>query len=443
MDRFSVNIYMSNLRRLAVAALAGVLWLCGGIAHAALTIEITQGVEGAVPIAIVPFGWTGGGLPPENISAIIASDLNRSGHFESLPDRDLVAHPTEASQVQFQNWRMVNVDYVVIGKLLPTTPGSYDVQFQLFDVFRGKQVAGYSVPGPQADLRRIAHHISDIIYKEITGERGAFNTQVAYITTSGTGAAKRYTLLVADSDGYNPQTILTSAQPLMSPSWSPDARQVAYVSFEKKTAEIYLQTIATGQRTRVASFKGINGAPAWSPDGRRLALTLSRDGNPEIYVMDVASGALTRLTNNNAIDTEPAWMPDGRTLVFTSDRGGSPQLYSMSASGGAAQRLTYEGKYNAGADVSPDGSKIALVNGDGGRYRIAVLDVQTRRMRVLTDGSQDESPSFAPNGSMIIYATDVGNREVLAAVSVDGRFKQRLSLQAGSVREPVWSPFSD
>jgi len=426
------------------AVLFGLLWLCSGVTHAALTIEITKGVEGAVPIAIVPFGWSAGpGLPPENISAIIAGDLNRSGHFASLPDRDLVSHPTQAAQVQFRNWRMVNVDYLVIGRIQPAAADRYDVQFQLFDVFRGKQVVGYSIPGPKADLRRIAHHISDIIYKEITGERGAFNTRIAYITANGTGKHKTYTLQVADSDGYNPQTILTSHQPLMSPAWSPDARQLAYVSFENKRASIYLQTIATGQRNKIAAFRGINGAPAWSPDGRRLALTLSRDGNPEIYLMDIASGALTRLTSNAAIDTEPAWMPDGKSLVFTSDRGGTPQLYRMPASGGPAQRLTYDGNYNAGADVSPDGSKIALVHGAGGNYRIAVLDVATQRLRVLTDGNEDESPSFAPNGSMIIYATDVGNREVLAAVSVDGRFQQRLSLQVGSVREPVWSPFPE
>ena len=419
------------------------LLLITGPAHSALTIEITQGVEGAVPIAVVPFGWSAAGPAPENISAIIGADLDRSGRFESLPDRDLVAHPTEATQVQYQNWRMVNVDYLVIGKITPTGGGNYEVQFQLFDVFRGKQLIGYSFPTAQGDLRRVAHHISDLIYKAITGERGAFNTQVAYVTTSGSGKNKTYTLLVADSDGYNPQTILSSQQPLMSPSWSPDARRVAYVTFENKTAEIYTQEIGTGARRKLASFKGINGAPSWSPDGRRLALTLSRDGNPEIYVMEVNGGNLRRLTSNAAIDTEPTWMPDGNSIVFTSDRGGSAQLYRMPASGGAAQRLTFEGKYNAGADVSPDGSKIALVHGEGGRYRIAVYDLQTRRMRILTDGSLDESPSFAPNGSMIIYATSAGNREVLAAVSVDGRFKQRLTLQAGNVREPVWSPFAE
>ena len=444
--RFALNftgwlsLYMSRIYQ----TLLSFMLLASSATQAALTIEITQGVEGAVPIAVVPFGWDDkANAAPENISAIISADLNRSGRFESLPDRDLVAFPTEATQVQFHNWRMVNVDHLVIGKISPLGGDQFDVQFQLFDVFRGKQSTGFSFKTSRADLRRVAHHISDLIYKEITGERGAFNTQIAYVTTSGSAKNRTYTLLVADSDGYNPQTILTSSQPLMSPSWSQDAQRVAYVSFEDKKAAIYLQEIATGSRRKLASFKGINGAPAWSPDGRRLALTLSRDGNPEIYSMDVKSGALTRLTQNTAIDTEPVWTPDGRNVVFTSDRGGSAQLYQIAATGGAAKRLTFEGKYNAGADISPDGRKIAMVHGDRGRYRIAVLDRDSGRVQVLTDGSLDESPSFSPNGSMIIYATGEGNREVLAAVSVDGRFKQRFSLQAGNVREPSWSPFGE
>jgi len=418
------------------------LLLASGSARAALTIEITQGLEGALPIAVVPFGWSGAAAAaPENIAAIVTADLNRSGRFESLPDRDLIAHPTEGAQVQFQNWRMVKVDGLVIGTVTENADGNFTVQFELYDVLRGTQLIGTSFPTSRADLRRVAHHISDVIYEKLTGEKGAFNTQIAYVTTSGSAKNKSYTLLVADSDGYNPQTILTSDQPLMSPSWSPDGRQVAYVSFEKKSAEIYIQEVATGSRRKLASFKGINGAPAWSPDGRQLALTLSRDGNPEIYIMDVASGALRRLTSTAAIDTEPAWTPDGRSIIFTSDRGGSPQLYRVSVSGGKAERLTFEGKYNAGADISPDGRKIAMVHGNGGNYRIAVLDLDSGLLRVLTDGPLDESPSFSPNGSMIIYATRAGNREVLSAVSVDGRFRQRLSLQAGNVREPVWSPF--
>jgi TolB protein len=427
--------------RVIFRSLLFVFFLQSGLAQAALTIEITQGVEGAVPIAIVPFGWTGAGAAPENIAAIVSSDLSRSGRFEPLPDRDLVAHPTDAGMVKFQNWRMLNVDNLVIGQLSETSPGQYTVRFELFDVYRGKQILGYSFPTDTRDLRRVAHHISDLIYEKLTGEKGAFNTQIAYVTTSGSGKNKTYTLLVADSDGYNPQTILRSGQPLMSPAWSADARQIAYVTFENKAAEIYLQDVASGSRRKVASFPGVNGAPAWSPDGRRLALTLSQDGNPEIYIMEIGNGALKRLTSNPAIDTEPVWTPDGKALVFTSDRGGSPQLYRIAAWGGQPKRLTFEGKYNAGADISPDGSKIAMVHGNDGSYRIAVLDLKSGATRVLTDGRLDESPSFSPNGSMIIYATDAGNRGVMAAVSVDGRFRQRLSIQAGDVREPVWSPF--
>ena len=418
------------------------LLLFGSTAQAALTIEITQGVEGALPIAVVPFGWSGDtGTAPVNVAAIISADLSRSGRFEPLADSDLVAHPTDAKQVLFHNWRMVNVDNLVIGKITQTTPGQYPGQFQLIDILRGKQIAAYSFPAAHKDMRRVAHHIADLVYEELTGERGAFNTRVAYITTSGPVSNRRYTLVVADSDGYQPQTILTSKQPLMSPSWSPDAKQIAYVSFEKKTAEIYVQDVLTGSRRKLASFKGINGAPRWSPDGRRLALTLSRDGNPEIYTMDLKSKALNRLTTNSAIDTEPCWSPDGASIVFTSSRGGSPQLYRMSSAGGKATRLTFDGKYNADADFSPDGRKLAMVHRESGGYRIAVLDLESGALRVLTDGQQDESPSFSPNGSIIIYATGEGNREVLAAVSVDGRFRQRLSLQAGNVREPSWSPF--
>lgn len=408
-----------------------------------LTIEITQGMEGAIPIAVIPFGDgdAAGAAAPENIAAIVSSDLSRSGRFAPLPDRDLVSRPTDVSQVNYQTWRMLNVDDMVIGEVSPAGSGHYNVQFQLLDVFRGRQLIGYSFSASRADLRRVAHHISDLIYEQLTGEKGAFNTQIAYITTTGTGSKKSYTLQVADSDGYNPQTILRSSQPIMSPAWSEDGRQIAYVSFENKAAAIYVQDVGTGSRRKVASFPGINGAPSWSPDGQHLALTLSQDGNPEVYVMDLKSKALRRLTNSPAIDTEPVWAPDGRSIVFTSDRGGSPQLYRVSAWGGQPQRLTFDGKYNAGADFSPDGSKLAMVHGEGGAYRIAVLDLASGQLRVLTDGTLDESPSFSPNGSMIIYATEAGNRDVLAAVSADGRFRQRLSLQAGNVREPVWSPY--
>jgi TolB protein len=325
---------------------------------------------------VIPFGGPAVAAP-ENIAAIISSDLSRSGRFAPLPDRDLVSRPTDIAQVQYQTWRMLNVDNMVIGKVNAAGPQQYNVQFQLLDVFRGKQLIGYNFAASRNELRRVAHHISDLIYEQLTGEKGAFNTQIAYITTTGTGTAKSYTLMVADSDGYNPQTILRSNQPLMSPAWSADGRQIAYVSFENKAAEIYLQELASGSRRKVASFKGINGAPSWSPDGQRLALTLSQDGNPEIYVMDLNTKALKRLTNSPAIDTEPVWAPDGKSIVFTSDRGGSPQLYRISAWGGQPERLTVDGKYNAGADYSPDGNKLAMVHGEDGAYRIAVLDLDS------------------------------------------------------------------
>jgi TolB protein len=409
------------------------------VARAALTIEITQGVEGAIPIAVVPF-HSGGAVLSENVAAIVAADLARSGRFAPLAEQNLIGRPYQVDQIRFQDWRTLGTQNLVIGTVEPAGAGQYRVQFRLFDVYRGRQIAGYSLPAPANRLRHVAHLISDIIYEALTGEPGAFATRIAYVISETVGGTKQYKLELADSDGYNPQTLLTSSQPLMSPAWSPDGRRLAYVSFEKRRASIIVHDIATRQRDVLASFEGINGAPSWSPDGRYMAVTLSRDGNPEIYRLRVSDKSLKRLTSGPAIDTEPVWAPDGRSLVFTSDRGGSPQLYRMPADGGSAQRLTFEGNYNASADFAPDGKSVALVHGTGGQYRIAVLDLERGLLRVLSDGRLDESPSFAPNGSMIIYATESGRRGVLAAVSSDGRFRQRLTLSKGDVREPVWSP---
>ena len=406
---------------------------------ASLTIEITQGVEGAVPIAVVPFA-SGAQPPPQDVAQIIASDLARSGRFAPIAEQDMIARPTELSQVRFQDWRTLGVDSLVIGSVESLGGDEYRVEFRLLDVFRGRQLTGFSMPARSDNLRIVAHRISDIIYEQLTGEPGAFATRIAYVISKGSGKDKKYELQLADSDGFNPQTLLTSQQPLMSPAWSPDGSKLAYVSFEKRRAAVFVQDIGTGQRTELASFAGINGAPAWSPDGRELALTLSRDGNPEIYSLRVSDKKLTRLTKAAAIDTEPAWSPDGSSIVFTSDRGGSPQLYRMPAGGGRPQRLTFEGSYNASADFSPDGRSLALVHGEGGRFQIATLDLDNSLLHIVSDGRLDESPSYAPNGSMIIYATESGQRGVLAAVSSDGRFRQQLSLQEGNVREPVWSP---
>lgn len=428
---------MTHFLRALLIGLALNLWSVA--AQAALTIEITQGVEGAVPIAVVPFG--GGEALPENVSAIIADDLQRSGRFAPMREQDMLSRPTEPQQVNFRDWRVLQVDNLVIGKVVAAGPDSYNISFQLFDVLRGGQLTGYTVPATRAQLRRAAHHIADLIYEALTGERGAFNTRIAYVTASGSGKDKLFELQVADSDGYGPKTVVRTKQPIMSPTWSPDAARIAYVSFEKRRAEIYVQDMRTGSRSKVAGFPGINGAPSWSPDGSRLALTLSRDGNPEIYVLRVADGSLMRLTQSPAIDTEPVWSPDGQNIVFTSDRAGGPQLYLMSAAGGQAQRLTYEGGYNASPDFSPDGRRIAMVHRDaGGQYRIAVYELATRQLQVISDGSQDESPSFAPNGSMVIYGSGSG-RGVLAISSVNGRVGQRLRFQEGDVREPAWSPF--
>lgn len=422
--------------------LTGLLLVLPALANAALTIEITQGIDGAVPIAVVPFGHDANRYrPPEDVSAIIAADLARSGRFAPIPKQNLVSRPVDQSEVRFADWRTLGVENLVIGSIEPAGDGAYRVQFRLFDVFRGRQITGYSMPAPADRLRHIAHRISDIIYEALTGEPGAFATRIAYVVSETRNGKKVYELQLADSDGYNPQTLLTSPQPLMSPAWAPDGRRLAYVSFEKRRAAVFVQDVFSGKREELTAFAGINGAPSWSPDGRNMAVTLSRDGNPEIYSMRLSDRNLKRLTVGPAIDTEPVFSPDGRSIVFTSDRGGSPQLYRIPAGGGRAERLTFEGGYNASADFSPDGKQLALVHGEGGRYRIATLDVESKLLRVVSEGRLDESPSFAPNGSMIIYATESGRRGVLAAVSSDGRFKQRFSLQQGNVREPVWSPF--
>ena len=430
-----------------VSSLFIFLWLSlSSVAHAVLTIEITQGSEGAQPIALVPFQWIGKGTPPVSLKNIIAADLQRSGQFAPLPEKDLISKPHQGSEVKYKTWRALNVGYLVVGKIHGLDDGSFQVQFQLLDVFKGRQLAGYSIRSLNSGLRRTAHHISDIIYKTITGEEGAFNTHISYITvTRDEKNTKRYQLAIADADGYNEKIIYNSPKPLMSPSWSPDGTRLAYVSFINGRPEIFVQNIFSSKKEKLASFKGLNNAPRWSPDGKYLALTLSKDGNPEIYIMNVNSRKLTRITRSYAIDTEPEWLPGSNGLIFTSDRGGSPQLYEIKLNryqpASRAKRLTFEGNYNARPAVSVDGRYIAMVHRSQGKFRIAVLERDSGHFSILTKGHLDESPSFAPNGRMIIYATEEKFRGVLSAVSVDGRARQRLSLKKGDVREPVWSPY--
>ena len=406
--------------------------------QAQLTIEITKGIEGAIPIAVVPFASQGD--PPEDIAAIVSADLQRSARFDILPPDTYADRPSEFSKLNPATWRALQVDHVVVGSVQPSADGGYGVRFQLAEMLQGRQLLGLSFQVRGNELRRLAHHISDLIYEKLTGQSGAFDTRIAYITASRGIEGNTYTLVVADADGYNPQVVLRSTEPLMSPSWSPDGAKLAYVSFEGRRPQIIVQDIYSGARRKITPYPGINGAPSWSPNGQQLAFTLSKDGDPEIYIYGLADNRLTRMTHNSGIDTEPVWSPDGTFLIFTSDRGGSPQLYRLDLAGGQPQRLTFEGDYNARASVSPNGNAVSMVHRSGGRFYIAHMELANRRVRILTQGGLDESPSFSPNGQMIIYATSQAGRGILSAVSVDGRIQQRLVAQGSDVREPAWSP---
>lgn len=425
-----------------IAALCACL-LLGHAAVAELNIEITRGGAKQVPVAVVPFGYDGSGsTAPIDVAGVIAADLDRSGRFAPTPISNMLQKPTEGVDVDFDDWRILGVEALVIGKVTQTGDNAYSIQFQLFDVFRGEQLVGYRMPASRGTMRAGAHRAADMIYEKLTGIPGVFGTQVTYVTAIGEGEDKLYRLVVADADGENEHVIMESTDPIMSPAWSPDSRRIAYVSFEENVSSIFIQTLRTGNRVRVSSRVGINGSPAFSPDGRKLVLTLGgADGNLDIHVMDIATREVTRLTTNRSIDTEGSWSPDGRQIYFTSDRSGGPQIYRVDATGGTPERVTFEGSYNARPRLSPDGKKLAMVHLDRGNYRIAVLDLERDNLLILSTGDQDESPSFAPNSDTLIYATRQGRRGVLATVSADGLVRQRLASGEGDVREPVWSPF--
>ena len=431
---------MSYIIRLLLVLLLG---MSQGRAQSELEIIIDRGVENALPIAVIPFGWNGApDTQPIDLHVTVANDLARSGRFATMDEQEMPQQPVEFGHVNFSDWQLLRMENIVIGNLKQTQADNFEIEFRLLDVYKGSQLTGFRIGASRKQLRRTAHRISDIIFEKLTGVRGAFDTRIAYVTVKQNAAGEeRHSLQIADADGFNPQVLLESDQSLMSPAWSPDGKYLAYVSFERNNSSVFVQNIRTGERNEVASHRGINSAPAFSPDGGRLALTLSRDGDAEIYVLHLSTSSLQRITRNRAIDTEPNWSPDGSKLVFTSDRGGTPQLYEVDLQGGTPKRLTFEGPYFARPRYSPDGTGITMVHGENGFYRIGYLDLDNGYLSILTNNRLDESPSFSPNGSMIIYATNGRRGSELAAVSADGRVHQRLALQDGEVREPAWGPF--
>ena len=408
----------------------------------AFDIVIDDGVLDPIPVAIVPFGWQQPtAVAPTDIASVIRNDLQRSGRFKTLAEDKLPETPSEKDMINFRNWRMSGMDNLLIGKLSLNDTGDYIVTFQLFNVHNQQPLARGQITTQQKHLRRVSHQIADIVYEKLLGVKGAFSTRIAYITVKKSSDNKTiHSLKIADSDGENIQTLIDSNEPLLSPDWAPNGRQVAYVSFENKNSAIVVQDIFNGAREIVQSGPGINSSPAWSPDGSRLAMTLSKDGNPEIYIKHLSSGLLQRVTNNPGIDTEANWSPDGNKLVFTSDRSGRPQIYEINIEGGKPKRLSFEGKYNTRPRYSPTANEIAVVTGGNGQFRIASLDPSTGSIRFLTDSNLDESPSFAPNGHMIVYTTAGFRGNRLAVVSNDGQVKGNVSLQDGEVREPAWGP---
>ncbi len=412
-------------------------------ARAQLVIEITKGEANATPVAVVPFANSGAAVGGLDVAAVVDADLARSGRFAPMARADMLARPSSGTQVDFGDWRLLGVDAIVVGRLLPGTDDEVQIEFEVFDVVRAQQLLAYRIVAEPAQLRTAAHLVADQVYEALTGTPGVFATRIAYVSKDGSSGSERYRLFVADADGENALAVFDSPAPIMSPSWSPAGHRLAFVSFQDERSAIYVQELATGEQTRVSARQGVNSAPAWSPDGNKLALALSdANGDLDIHVLNVGTQELQQVTRSRGIDTEPVWSRDGRTLYFTSDRAGGPQIYRADVYSGKTERVTFEGAYNARPRLSPDESRLAMVHNDGGNYRIAVLDLRTRALQVLTDGRLDESPSFAPNGSMIIYATQEQGTGVLAAVAVDGSVQQRLASSGRDVREPVWGPLA-
>jgi TolB protein len=415
---------------------------------AELSIQITQGVDNPIPIAVVPFSWQGDGVLSEDIAQIVVNDLEQVGEFRALSPGNMLSMPSEENEVFYRDWRVLAQDYLLVGKI-DRAPGSQlvQVQYEFFDINRELKLAGEILTGSVSQLRDIGHEISNVVYEAVTGTRGAFTTQILYIVADYSPSGEiLYRLEKADYDGQRAQVLLESVEPIMSPSWSPDGEDVAYVSFETDLPRIYIQNIVSGQRRQITNYPNINSSPVFSPDGTKLAMVLSKDGSPDIYVQDLVSNELIRVTEHPAIDTEPSWSTDGRSIVFMSDRTGQPQIYQLELGAPSYQveRLTYDCFQCLKAKFLPDGVNLVHVRRETRQdpnYQIAIMNIDTLRVITLTDTALDESPSIAPNGSMIMYATKFGGRGVLDAVSIDGRVKFRLPSSRGDVREPAWSPF--
>jgi TolB protein len=412
--------------------------------RAEFIVEVTRGQDNAIPIAIVPFAAADAADGALDVAQVVSNDLTRSGRFKTMDRKDMIEQPHTGAAISFDDWRRLGNDYILVGQMQPQGPDRYNISFELYNALNRQRLMGYQISANRAGLRLASHQVADMVFDKITGIRGAFATRIAYISVLGVLPHRSYRLIVADADGENPHVVMQSNEPLMSPAWSPDGQSLAYVSFEDRLPSVYVQVLKTGERRRVSARAGVNQAPAFSPDGKMLALTLStRDGNLDVYLLDLATNDIKRVTDDPGIDTEPQWSKDGQSLYFTSDRAGGPQIYRVGLQpGDRPRRLTFQGDYNARPRLSPDNSQLAFVTQENGAYRIAVMDLNGRGdVQVLTKGQFDVSPSYAPNGAMIIYASRDRGRGVLALVSSDGRVQERLVSSEGEVQEPAWSPF--